>query len=141
MTPSRDWSKYIYHIVVLTEIYCRFTINRLSYHTTGWHLLDKLPDEIKRNAEFRCAVGDRLRNVGNTAQICTGPVLGDSLCVDSLSQHFVSVRNEMSVCGSVEQRNVGKVICNWDASFIRSFITWRNFSCFMEFERRISFTK
>ena len=23
-----------------TEIYCRFTINRLSYHTTGWLLLD-----------------------------------------------------------------------------------------------------
>ena len=35
------WSKYIYRIVVLTEIYCRFTINRLSYHTTGWHLLKK----------------------------------------------------------------------------------------------------
>jgi len=34
------WSKYVYRIVVLTEIYCRFTINRLSYHTTGWHLLD-----------------------------------------------------------------------------------------------------
>ena len=32
--------KYIYHIVVLTEIYCRFTINRLSYHRTRWHLLD-----------------------------------------------------------------------------------------------------
>jgi len=27
-------SKYI-NVVVLTEIYCRFTINRLSYHTTG----------------------------------------------------------------------------------------------------------
>ena len=27
----------------------------------------KLPDEMKRNAEFRCEVGDRLRNVGNTA--------------------------------------------------------------------------
>jgi hypothetical protein len=27
------WSKYIYHIVVLKEIYCRFTINKLSYHT------------------------------------------------------------------------------------------------------------
>jgi len=25
---------------VSTEIYCRFTINRLSYHTTGWLLLD-----------------------------------------------------------------------------------------------------
>ena len=36
------WSKYIHHIVVLTEIYCRFTINSLSYHTTGWHLLDPL---------------------------------------------------------------------------------------------------
>ena len=23
-----------------TEIYCRFTINRLSYHTTGWLLLE-----------------------------------------------------------------------------------------------------
>ena len=25
------------------KIYCRFTINRLSYHTTGWHLLDQNP--------------------------------------------------------------------------------------------------
>jgi len=31
------------------------------------HKKYKLPDEIKRNAEFRCAVGDRLCNVGNAA--------------------------------------------------------------------------
>ena len=31
----------MYHnIVVLMEIYCRLKINRLSYHTTGWLLLD-----------------------------------------------------------------------------------------------------
>jgi len=36
----------------------------------------KLQDEIKRNAELRCAVGDRLRNVGTTDYICTAPSLG-----------------------------------------------------------------
>ena len=37
--------KQIYHIVVSTEIYCRFTINRLPYHITGWLLVNQFtPD-------------------------------------------------------------------------------------------------
>ena len=43
---------------MLTEIYCRFTITRLSYHTTGWHLLDK---EVTFDPE--CQLGTRGRGV------------------------------------------------------------------------------
>ena len=56
--------KQIYHnIVVSTEIYCRFTINRLSYHATGWILLDfRISSEMTR---FK-----RKKSLLNTKNVC-----------------------------------------------------------------------
>ena len=40
------------NIVVPTEIYCRFTIYRIFYHTTGWRLLGKKFCSLFQSAPF-----------------------------------------------------------------------------------------
>jgi hypothetical protein len=74
---------YVYHNARLyTCIYvyhnARLYTRTYVYHNARFNK-HKLQDEIKRNAELGCAVGDRLRNVGTTdyVYICTAPSLGE----------------------------------------------------------------
>jgi len=66
----------------MTEIYCRFTINRLSYHTTGWHLLDCTNEFFQKLSAIRA----------HTPEKFTSPVLGQK------HLKIVSVTGHQTVC-------------------------------------------